>query len=119
MSRSHHPDFVYRLASSEEWCAAEETGFVPKRDIDERDGYFHLSTREQVLDTANLHFKDSTNLLVLEIPLAAVSSDVKFELAPKRGEFFPHLYADLKREHVSAAIKLDKTSAGFQFGGAL
>lgn len=110
------PEFVYRLASAEEWRAAQETGAVPKRDIDERDGYFHLSTREQALDTANLHFKDAADLLALAIPLKLIADKVKFEVAPKRGEAFPHLYGDLKREHVSAVIGLEKTAAGFQFG---
>jgi uncharacterized protein (DUF952 family) len=113
------PEFVYRLASAEEWRVAQESGAVPGRDIDERDGYFHMSTRAQVLDTANLHFSGATDLLALEIPLKPIAADVKFELAPKRGEAFPHFYGDLSRDHVSAVIRLERSGAGFQFGDRL
>lgn len=119
MSAERSPTFVYRLATGDEWRAARETGRVPKRDIDARDGYFHLSTREQALETANLHFRDADDLLALEIPLAPIAAHVKFELAPKRAEAFPHLYADLKTAHVAAAIRLEKTAGGFQFGERL
>ncbi len=112
------PEFVYRLASPEEWFAAEETGVVPTREIDKRDGYIHLSTREQALSTANIHFADAKELMALEIPLSTIAEQVKFELAPKRGEAFPHLYGVLRREHVRRAIRLVKTPAGFEFGEA-
>ena len=110
---------VYRLAVLDEWAAAQETGFIPKRDIDVKDGYFHLSTESQVLETANLHFADAEDLLALEVPMAGISDAVKFELAPKRGEAFPHYYGDLKTAHVAHAIRLRRTSTGFEFGDAL
>ena len=110
------PEFVYRLVSPKEWFIARETGVVPGRDIDHRDGYLHLSTRDQALETANIHFKDAEALLALEIPLAPLQSLIRFELAPKRGEAFPHLYGALRAEHVARAINLEKTQAGFAFG---
>lgn len=112
-------DYVYRLATLSEWRMAEETGVVPLRDIDERDGYVHLSTAAQVVETANLHFAGARDLLALEIPLEAVAGEVKFELAPKRGEAFPHLYGELRREHVRRALTMDKTDDGFVLGEAL
>ncbi len=113
------PEFVYRLATATEWFAAQESGAVPTRDIDKRDGYIHLSTREQVIETATLHFADAEDLLALEIPFAGIADQAKFELAPKRGELFPHLYGALTAAHVARAIKLNKTDAGFRFGDAL
>ncbi len=114
MSDKH--EFVYRLATSAEWIATEETGVAPTRDIDSRDGYIHLSTRDQVIETANLHFAGVRDLLALEIPLGSIVDEVKFELAPKRGEAFPHLYGVLRREHVVRAIKLSDSGDGFEFG---
>ena len=120
MTSSHPtPEFVYRLATATEWFAAQEVGVVPTRDIDKRDGYIHLSTREQVIETANLHFADAEDLLALEIPFAGISDQAKFELAPNRGELFPHLYGALTAAHVASAIRLNKTEAGFQFGDSL
>ena len=113
------PEFVYRLATRAEWAAAQDGGLVPLRDIDEQDGYVHLSTREQALDTANIHFAGVADLLALEIPLAPIDPLVKFELAPKRGQSFPHLYGRLETRHVARAIALEAGPEGFRFGGAL
>jgi uncharacterized protein (DUF952 family) len=110
------PQSVYRLASAAEWREAEGTGVVPLREIDRRDGYIHLSTRKQVLETARLHFSGADDLLALEIPLAPIADLVKFELAPKRGEAFPHLYGELRREHVRAVIPLVRKDTEFSFG---
>lgn len=110
------PDAVYRIASAAEWREAERAGVVPLRDIDRRDGYVHLSTRGQVLETARLHFAAADDLLALEIPLAPLGAQVKFEIAPKRGEAFPHLYGTLRRAHVRAVIPLMREGAAFSFG---
>jgi len=110
------PQLVYRLATLEEWSSARETGVVPLRDIDEHDGYVHLSTRDQALETARLHFSDAHAILALEIPLSAIADDVKFELAAKRGEWFAHLYGRLRADRVARAIRLERTAEGFAFG---
>ena len=111
-----NPEFVYRLASGREWFIAEETGVVPGRDIDHRDGYLHLSRRHQVLPTADKHFADADDLLALEIPFATVADLIRFELAPSRGEEFPHLYGALRAEHVKRAIRLIRRDGGWTFG---
>ncbi|MEZ5893195.1 MAG: DUF952 domain-containing protein [Parvularculaceae bacterium] len=113
---AEHPEFVYRLASEAEWRTADASGVVPLREIDERDGYVHLSTREQVLETARLHFAGADDLLALEIPLALIAAKVKFEIAPKRGEAFPHLYDRLRMSDVGAVIPLIRDGAEFRFG---
>lgn len=115
MRETSDSELVYRLASAAEWRLANETGVVPLREIDERDGYVHLSTRSQVLGTARLHFAGENDLLALEIPLSCLSP-VKFELAPSRGEAFPHLYGELRREHVTSAIPLIWAADDFSFG---
>jgi len=113
------PEFIYRLASAAEWRRARENGAVPKRDIDLKDGYFHLSTQEQALETARLHFAGVDDLVALEIPVAVVSDKLKFELAPKRGEAFPHYYGDLLAAHVVRAVRLKREGSAFSFGDPL
>ena len=113
---ANNPEFVYRLASVEEWDETKATGAAPRREIDRKDGYFHLSAYEQVLETADLHFQHAKILLALEIPLAPITAQVKFELAPKRGEYFPHFYGVLRREHIKRAIMLTNDGGEFSFG---
>ncbi len=116
MSNPSAPEFVYRLVSAAEWRDAKQSGIVPKCDIDLKDGYMHLSTRQQVLETARLHFAGVDDLMALEIPFAGIADDVKFELAPKRGEAFPHLYRVLRYDDVAAVWPLLREGATFKFG---
>ena len=111
-------DFVYRLILRPDWAAAQDAGIAPLRAVDRADGYLHLSTRAQVIETANRHFAGATDLLALEIPLDAIADKVKFEPAPKRGEDFPHLYGALSVADVTRVIALALTPDGFQFGDA-
>lgn len=119
MSDAQTPAHVYRLVTHSEWRETEETGVAPLRDIDRRDGYIHLSTRAQVLETARLHFSGADDLLALQIPLASLGDAIKFEMAPKRGEAFPHLYDVLRRDDVSAAVRLVRSGENFAFGNPL
>ena len=114
-----NPEFVYRLATGAEWAEARKTGRVPLRSIDEKDGYIHLSTHDQLLETARLHFAGADDLLALEIPLHPIAHHVKFELAPKRGEKFPHLFASLEGSWVKQALCLVPVNDGFVIGDPL
>jgi len=116
MQEHKSPTYVYRLATQQEWRDAKETGTIPEREIDRRDGYLHLSTRDQVLETAKLHFAEVDDLLALEIPFDAIAQTVKFELAAKRGTYFPHFYGQLSVTNVANAICLEPDGDGFIFG---
>jgi len=113
------PAYVYRLAALGEWKEALKAGRVPLREIDEKDGYIHLSTREQLLETARLHFAGARDLVALEIPLAPIASNVRFETAPKRGEAFPHLYAPLEPAMVKRVLAIEPDGDAFRIGDAL
>jgi uncharacterized protein (DUF952 family) len=76
------PEFVYRLATPDEWRSARATGVVPTREIDDKDGAMHLSTRAQFLETANRHFAGARELYGLQIPWARIAGHATFEWAP-------------------------------------
>ncbi|MEM9013933.1 MAG: DUF952 domain-containing protein [Pseudomonadota bacterium] len=107
---------VYRIVSDAEWREMRRSGMAPRRDIDRQDGYFHLSTKSQVLETATLHFDRQTDLWVLAVPVDILGDALKFEWAPKRGEAFPHYYGDLALDHVIRATPLIWRDGVFQFG---
>ncbi|MFQ5563354.1 MAG: DUF952 domain-containing protein [Parvularculaceae bacterium] len=120
MTDAAPPEFVYRIITAEDWADALESGVVAYAEIDKRDGFLHLSTREQALETAAIHFSGRKNLLALEIPFEAIFAAVKFEPAPGRGGvLFPHLYGSLAARHVARAIPLLENDDGsFRFGEA-
>ncbi|MBI1364402.1 MAG: DUF952 domain-containing protein [Alphaproteobacteria bacterium] len=108
---------MYRLIAAADWQAARSAGLVPLRDIDRRDGYLHLSTGDQVLETARLHFAGAADLVALEIDESALEGDIKFEPA-RGGELFPHLYGTLPVSAVRRARRLLAAADGFVFEDA-
>lgn len=107
--------FVYKLVSPEALARARESGVVAPAEIDRKDGYIHLSTAAQALETARLHFSDAPQLLALEIDPERVEGEIRYELAPKRREAFPHLYGVLPLRAVVRVRPLRRDGARFVF----
>ncbi|MEM8936873.1 MAG: DUF952 domain-containing protein [Pseudomonadota bacterium] len=98
--------YVYRLIAQADWRAAQKAGVIPMREDDRRSGFLHLSTEAQLLGSARRHFAGETDLVALAIPLVLIAEQVRFEIAPKRGEAFPHYYGDLPTSAVEKALPL-------------
>ncbi len=110
--------FVYKLAPSAAWARAQETGVVEPAEVDRRDGFIHLSTANQALETARLYFAHVPDVVALEIDPARLSDPLRYEMAPKRGEAFPHLYGALPTSAVVRARALERAGDGFVFADA-
>ena len=115
------PEFVYRLIEQEAWENAQRLEHLPYADIDDRDGFLHLSTYEQMLLTAGRYFSHLDKLLALEIAFALLASVIRFETptsagvspnAPGNSEQFPHLYGALPIASISRVLLLKKTADG-------
>ncbi len=90
---------IYKILKRDEWLAAQRAGVFAGSGIDLRDGYIHFSTAAQAAETARLHFRGQTDLVVLEVNAEVLT--LKWE--PSRGgALFPHLYGTLALEHVTA-----------------
>ena len=74
-------------------------GFLTGSPDDLRDGFIHLSTREQLKTTLERHFAGEQGLVVLEIDATTLNPGLKWE--PSRGgALFPHLYERLSMDAV-------------------
>jgi uncharacterized protein (DUF952 family) len=103
---------VFKVLSATDW--AKVAAVVPWSDDDRRDGFMHLSTGAQVLETATRHFAGAVRLVALEIDALALGSALRWE--PSRsGALFPHLYGDLPRAAVVRARRLVKEGDAFAF----
>lgn len=81
----------------EEWEAAQAQGAYSGSALDRRDGFIHMSTREQVVATAGRYFKGKDRLMVAEYDLGALAKANKdgrvvWELAASVKQEFPHYY---------------------------
>ncbi|EJF89403.1 DUF952 domain-containing protein [Bartonella tamiae] len=87
--------YIYKIVPRNEWVEAEKLGLYNGSDIDAQDGFIHFSQEEQVADTANKHFRNQKDLLLICVDTHALDQNVlKYEIS-RGGALFPHLYGVL------------------------
>src|ERR1044072_2435850 len=86
---------IYKILLPSQWARFEAEGTFDGSPSDHSSGFIHCSSRAQVADTARRHFAGETQLVVLGIDPGKLGEAVKWELAPNRGEQFPHIYGTL------------------------
>ena len=94
---------VYKLLTGADWQAATGMG-VTCTELDEQDGYVHLSTRAQVAETARLYFAGADGVRLLRFAVADLPP-LKWEES-RGGQLFPHLYAPLEVSLADAVWQL-------------
>lgn len=88
-------DRIYKLLRGPEWQVLQQQGQTRGSADDERDGYVHLSTAEQLPGTLERYYADTPDLWLLELDPIALGAALRWE--PSRGgRLFPHLYAPLR-----------------------
>ncbi|WP_114965730.1 DUF952 domain-containing protein [Alkalilacustris brevis] len=90
---------IYKIFRRAEWEAFDTAGRTLGAPVDLADGYIHLSTAEQVMETAAKHFAAESNLVLVAVDSDALGEALRWE--PSRGgQLFPHLYRPLIRADV-------------------
>jgi uncharacterized protein (DUF952 family) len=102
---------AYKVLTSEQMDTLLREGVFTGAPIDLADGYIHLSAAEQVTETVDKHFAGQTQLFVAAVDLSALGDAVKWE--PSRGgQLFPHIYAPLPLNAVTAHGPLARATDG-------
>jgi uncharacterized protein (DUF952 family) len=86
-----NPDFIYKIASAENFAAAKAAGTYTGMPIDAQDGFIHFSTAAQLAETLSLHFKGQTGLVLFSVRSAEIGAKLVWE-ASRGGNLFPHVY---------------------------
>ncbi|GHC47685.1 DUF952 domain-containing protein [Neogemmobacter tilapiae] len=90
---------IYKIFRRPEWDAFKAAGETQGAPIDLTDGYIHISTAQQVAETAAKHFATESDLVLVALDDAALGPALKWE--PSRGgALFPHLYRKLSMADV-------------------
>ena len=95
-------DVLVHLCTAQEWQAARRSGALRPDSLDAT-GFVHLSSPEQVHLPANRLYAGRTDLMLLRIDAARLSSPVRWEPGVPTdpdGMVFPHLYGPLPVEAV-------------------
>ena len=90
---------VFKIMRAEEWEALQRDGRSSGAPIDLADGFVHLSSEEQVAETARRHFAEARGLHLLALEAEALGEALRWE--PSRGgALFPHLYREIQLDDV-------------------
>ena len=96
---------IYKIVPTSLWDDAVAKGRFDGPPVDLADGYIHFSSAAQVRETAERHFADQADLVLLAVEVERLGEALKWE--PSRGgALFPHLYAPLAPADVSSAVAL-------------
>ncbi len=105
------PQTVYKILTATEMESLERDGRFDGSAVDDADGFIHLSTDEQLTETADKHFAGQDILHVIAVDVAANGERMKWE-ASRGGALFPHLYGPLLLETVVAYGTMERADSG-------
>ncbi|MBI4731416.1 MAG: DUF952 domain-containing protein [Chloroflexi bacterium] len=110
---------MYHITTRTSWSAAQEAGAYTADSLASQ-GFIHCSKADQVLRVANAIYRGQTGLVLLEIDLSALRSEVRWEPGTdtvravntlgtpvrdgKPEELFPHIYGPLNLDAVHRVL---------------
>jgi uncharacterized protein (DUF952 family) len=92
---------IYKILLPAEWDAFEAAGRFDGSSFDRESGFIHLSSRDQVAETARRIFAGEPALVVVAIDDSVLAGTLRWETTSDRGRF-PHVYGSLPQAAVVA-----------------
>jgi uncharacterized protein (DUF952 family) len=108
---SDQPTTAYKVLTSDEMAALERDGRFDGSADDQRDGFIHLSTADQLAGTVDKHFAGRPDLHLAAVDLGSFGGSLRWEES-RGGALFPHLYGPLLLETVVAYGPLERDGDG-------
>ncbi len=102
---------IYHLTTLPEWQKAINEGvYIPA--AFEKDGFIHCSDHYQIKNTANRYYRETPQLIVLEIDPLLTDAELVYENLEGGEMTFPHLYGVLPVSAVKAVYQLGHEANG-------
>jgi len=101
---------IFHLVDAAGWALAIAAGEHRPASLG-AEGFVHLSTRAQVLGTANRFFAGRTDLLLLHVDEARLPGALRYEEG-EPGQRFPHHYGPLPCQAVVRVVPLKPSASG-------
>ncbi|MAI35164.1 MAG: hypothetical protein CBE00_11335 [Planctomycetaceae bacterium TMED240] len=96
---------LYKLLSKREWQQVLETQVLEGFGVDLVDGFIHLSTADQVKETARLYFSGREDLMLVSVDSSCLEDTLRWEES-RAGALFPHVYGMIPMSAMLGAEKL-------------
>jgi len=106
---------IYKIMVPAEWDAFEATGRFDGSPVDERSGFIHLSSRDQLARTAVRFFGEQPELVVVALDADAFGGSLRWEPASDGG-VFPHVYGTLP---LTAVVAVHRVGGAGSVAGAV
>lgn len=100
---------IYKILTAEQ-LAEVEAGGLMQAPVDIADGYVHFSTSKQVQETLSKWFRGQTGLSLVSVATSDFPDTLKWEVS-RGGDYFPHVYAEVREYHISSTWPLDTFDA--------
>lgn len=94
---------IVHILQKNDWEKAKVNKFY-KPDSFETEGFIHCSTFEQVIGTANFHYKNTKDMMILVIDENLLINKVVYEDLYNKGVKFPHIYSEINIDSVIETI---------------
>lgn len=105
-------NYLYHITNKFDYVKAKDKGVYDFCAL-KKDGFIHLSKRDQYLGSANNYFKGQSNLILFEIDPDKLQSKLVYEINEGGSLDFPHLYGVLNLDAVVRVIDFVETKDGF------
>jgi uncharacterized protein (DUF952 family) len=111
-------NLIYKIATTEQWSAAQASGVFSGAPVDLADGFIHFSTASQTRETAAKHFAGAEGLILAALDADTLGAELKWEVS-RGGDLFPHLYRQFAMDEVVWAKPLPLRDGAHDFSGLL
>jgi uncharacterized protein (DUF952 family) len=102
---------IFHILPQAEWSDVQHQTAYHPASLD-LEGFIHCSTREQLIESATLHFHGQSNLVVLCIDEQRVEADLRYENLTGGAPQFPHIYGPLNAHAIVDVLDLPPTLEG-------
>ena len=104
---------ILHLTNSANWIEAQQQGFITAPSL-AAEGFIHCSTEHQMRDVANKYYQGATDMVLVQIDPATLTSPLKWE-PPAHIDGSPSLPDEPLFPHIYGVINLDAVSQVIDF----
>ena len=97
-------DYVYKICTKKEWNDFKYIKSWNGTEKDIKDGFIHLSKKDQVKQTLNRYFLKQKDLILLVLKTENLKNLI-WEKSTD-GDRFPHLYSNLELDNIIASKEI-------------
>jgi uncharacterized protein (DUF952 family) len=102
---------IFHIVAPDDWARAEAVGTYRPPSV-EAEGFVHFSFADQVAGTANLLYRERSELIVVELDPAQVDAELVVEDSYGGGTEFPHIYGAIPTSAKIAIYALERDENG-------